>query len=130
MAYVVSCRRFLMVERSIGCLITFLYVGNCFKFTGSKNGQESSWTCKLNGEFSLNVSHTIVCLEAHLHFLENNFANCQLFHQLLCCLLLSFHLFFVLVLVLVLFGHWMNHVIRVVLLDIVLIIARHNFAVV
>lgn len=34
--------RFLIVDKSIGCLMIFLYVGNCFVFTGNKNGQDSS----------------------------------------------------------------------------------------
>ena len=37
-----SWRRFLIVERSIGLLMTLRYVGNCLVFTGSKNGHESS----------------------------------------------------------------------------------------
>ena len=32
-----------MVEKSIGFLITFLYDGNCFVLTGSRNGQQFSF---------------------------------------------------------------------------------------
>lgn len=40
--YCVSMTLFFTVERSIGCFIIFLYVGNCFVLTGNKNGHESS----------------------------------------------------------------------------------------
>jgi hypothetical protein len=41
--YLTSYNFFLIVDKSIGVLMIFLYVGNCFVFTGSKNGHASSW---------------------------------------------------------------------------------------
>lgn len=38
-----SSSLFLIVDKSIGILIIFLYVGNCLVLTGSKKGQASSW---------------------------------------------------------------------------------------
>lgn len=38
-----SCNLFLIVDRSIGVFMIFLYVGNCFVLTGNRKGQASSW---------------------------------------------------------------------------------------
>ena len=41
--YTPSLIRFLIVLRSIGLLMIFLYVGNCLVLTGSRKGHASSW---------------------------------------------------------------------------------------
>lgn len=40
--YTESCNFFLIVLRSMGVFMIFLYVGNCLVLTGSRNGQASS----------------------------------------------------------------------------------------
>lgn len=70
--YCKSCMRFLMVDKSIGDLIIFLYVGNCFVLTGNKNGHESScnW-CSQEIYFIIKVKikivHTSIASNIVLH---------------------------------------------------------------
>lgn len=41
--YMLSCIFLLIVDRSMGHFMTFLYCGNCLVFTGTRNGHACSW---------------------------------------------------------------------------------------
>lgn len=41
--HILSCSFLLMVDRSMGHLMTFLYCGNCLVLTGNRNGHACSW---------------------------------------------------------------------------------------
>ena len=57
--YCDSLSLFFIVVKSIGCLMYFLYVGNCLKLTGLRNGHPSS--C-----FSISVSTNLIIQFRHL----------------------------------------------------------------
>lgn len=59
---------FLIVDKSIGLLIIFLYVGNCFVLTGKRKGHASSWHSRSSNNALHGASSFINFLEMAFSF--------------------------------------------------------------